>query len=233
MISVLDIGSADLGETIMPWATMPNVEVTGFDFPTVLGDGKIHHFHKTRWPGCSSLLKPNSHVVDRFVGMGSLHPDDNFHVSSTIPVKTTKLDDLKFPDPDWIKMDVQGAELMILQHGQKTLAKAGVLHIEVAFLPLYEKQPLFHQVAGFLYERGWFLHAFWNLETRCFRPMNVENGGQQMTDGDAIFINPNAWTTKTAEIMEKGYGSYYLAFMILSQLDQEAAAAMRERLMAA
>jgi hypothetical protein len=48
-----------------------------------------------------------------------------------------------------VKIDVQGFEDQVIQGGQTTLARARVALVELSVEPLYDNQPLFHEV----YER--------------------------------------------------------------------------------
>ena len=57
-------------------------------------------------------------MIDLFEGIGAADAGGNFHVTHTEQVKTTRLDDISgLPEPDFIKLDIQGAELLVLQHG--------------------------------------------------------------------------------------------------------------------
>ena len=91
--------------------------------PLFLGDGEPATFHLTRYPGCSSLLEPDPAIINLFETMGC-EADGNFHVVGTERVQTSRLDDL-LPDVrgDYIKIDVQGAELTILRNGRAVLAR--------------------------------------------------------------------------------------------------------------
>ena len=86
--------------------------------PVFLGNGARATFHVTRYPGCSSLLKPNPDLIDKFMTIGCADPGGNFHVQRTEAVETVRLDDLG-PDisVDYLKIDVQGYELEIMRHG--------------------------------------------------------------------------------------------------------------------
>ena len=87
-------------------------------FPYFLGNGGFSTFYITRYPGCCSLLEPDSSVIDLFEGIGAADAGGNFHVTHTEQVKTTRLDDISgLPEPDFIKLDIQNAELLVLQHG--------------------------------------------------------------------------------------------------------------------
>src|SRR5688572_10177302 len=107
--------------------------------------------HLTRSPGCSSVYPPNRELLDR------IFKTDRFDVlfKKTVPAKPLDFYELK---PDFIKLDTQGSELDILRGGEKTLACAVGVEIEVEFLPMYRGQPLFAEVDTFLRDSGFELH---------------------------------------------------------------------------
>jgi FkbM family methyltransferase len=90
----------------------------------------------------SSLLRPKRHVSE--------HPWCKF---SQVKVTTTKLDNYKYRF-DFIHMDVQGAELMVMKGGEKTLRTAKAIWIEVSNIELYANQALKPQVSHFLTHLG-------------------------------------------------------------------------------
>jgi FkbM family methyltransferase len=70
----------------------------------------------------------------------------------------TRLDDLVadtgFPQPDLIKLDLQGAELEALAGAGACLEHAQVLVLEVSFLPFQRGAPLLHDTLSFCEARG-------------------------------------------------------------------------------
>ncbi len=64
------------------------------------------------------------------------------------------------PSIDFLKLDVQGAELDVLMGGENSLKNVRALEIEVEFNPLYLGQPLFGDVDRFMREKGFVL---WRL----------------------------------------------------------------------
>lgn len=142
-IDILDIGAMleEGGDHYDPLLTQGLARVTGFEpnpaefarlvnrpgpyryLPVFLGDGGTAKFHLTRYPGCSSLLEPDPAVINLFETMGC-EEDGNFRVVRTEQVQTSRLDDLPADiKTDYIKIDIQGAELMVLQNGPRLLAK--------------------------------------------------------------------------------------------------------------
>jgi FkbM family methyltransferase len=75
-----------------------------------------------------------------------------------INVNTTSLDSLatgrKF---DYIKMDVQGAELEILSGSSKTLQEASFVQLELSLVQCNKSSPLFAEVCAFMHHNNFFL----------------------------------------------------------------------------
>ena len=90
----------------------------------------------------SSLLRPKRHLTE--------HSWCKF---DQIKVTTTKLDSYKYKF-DFIHMDVQGAELLVLKGGEKTVKQAKAVWIEVSNIELYAAQALKPQIAFFMSHLG-------------------------------------------------------------------------------
>lgn len=56
-----------------------------------------------------------------------------------------------------LKLDVQGAEVLVLQGAERTMRQARFLLLEVSLVPLNENAPLFAEVVAFLAQRGFAL----------------------------------------------------------------------------
>ncbi len=111
----------------------------------------------TNFTGCSSLYPPNESYVERFSGYSDL-----FKLITTVEVDTTTLDDFceseGINEIDFIHLDVQGAELQVLE-GAARILEGGVLAVatEVNFTELYVNQPLFSDVDIYLRKQGFTL----------------------------------------------------------------------------
>ncbi|HWY88036.1 MAG TPA: FkbM family methyltransferase [Gemmataceae bacterium] len=204
--------------------------------PYFLGDGGLATFHVTRYPGCSSLYEPDPAVIDLFTSIGA-GDDGNFSVISTQAVETRRLDDIsELGHADFIKLDVQGAELDILRHGTVTLDGALVVECEVEFLALYKRQPLFGDVYAFLAAHGFVLHKLIDVQGRCLRPFVLNNNPyapiSQMLWADAVFVRDftrlerfaNEELLNAAVILHEVYFSYDLAVHFLKEYDRRAGA---------
>ena len=107
-------------------------------------------------PGLSSLLKPNTSVINTF----NNHAD--YKIKSTQTIKTIKLNEAakkyKFETADFLSIDTQGSELEILMSGQSLLESSILgIFIETEFQELYEGQSLFADVDKYLRNIGFIL----------------------------------------------------------------------------
>ncbi|MCW6511355.1 FkbM family methyltransferase [Lichenifustis flavocetrariae] len=207
--------------------------------PCVVGDGGRHTLHVCQASGMTSLLEPNPEVLRHFHSFPEWAT-----VIAKVPIDTVRLDDIpQSIGMDFLKIDVQGAELMIFQSGTERLRDACVIHTEVEFLPLYKDQPLFSDVDQFLRTQGFVLHRFSEMNSRVIRPVAV-NGNpyaslSQHLYADAIFIKDftrlNRFSApqllKTAAILHDCYRSTDLVIYLLAEYDRRTATTLADRFM--
>jgi FkbM family methyltransferase len=103
-------------------------------------------------------------------------------VASQIQVETMSLPALmhryELQSVDLLKLDLQGAERIVLEGAESVLARINVIYTEVFFEPLYAGCWLFFEVAAFLAARGFKLCALSNLA-------HGRNG--DLLQGNAVF----------------------------------------------
>jgi FkbM family methyltransferase len=141
-----------------------------------------------RAPGRTSLYPPNKRILDRFPNPGRF---DTISVEEVDASRVSTLDAVLAEAPfnvDFLKLDTQGSELAILRGGRRALAEMIVgVRAEVSFLPVYEGQPLFAEVDGFLRQHGFELfdlsRAHWK------RAAHEGSAGKgQLVFGDALYF---------------------------------------------
>lgn len=142
-------------------------------------------------PGTSSVYKPNNIILDQF-------PDANrFDAKENIEIETKTVDKLadtgKMPNVDFAKIDVQGAELAILEGGVKHFSNELIgLEVEVEFSELYKGQPLFSDVEVFV--RKQLGLELWDIKKTYWKHKDgIEVGGStkgKLVFGDALFLRP-------------------------------------------
>jgi FkbM family methyltransferase len=196
--------------------------------PHAVGDGCLHTLRFCRAAGMTSLLEPNPAVLGLFHGF----PDWGTVTGTTI-VQTVRLDDIaETKGADLIKLDIQGAELMVLQHAAQRLADAVIVQAEVEFLPLYLDQPLFGDVDRLLRQHGFMLHRFFPDVSRVVRPLCINNdpyaGLSQLVWADAIFIRDITCLDRLSDrqllamaaILHDCYGSVDVVLHLLGEHDR-------------
>ena len=209
--------------------------------PYFLGRGEARTFYVTRYPGCSSLYEPDPAVIDLFATLGT-GPDGNYEVVDRIEVETKRLDDIdECPPPDYVKIDVQGGELDVLDGGAEKLRDAVVIETETEFVPLYKEQPLFADVQTRLGALGFYLHKLVDVGGRTFRPVRNEprpyRAISQLLWADAVFVRrftdlaalSDTQLLKAALVLHEVYRSFDLVIHLLGELDRRQNSALATR----
>lgn len=156
--------------------------------PHAVGDGGRHTLRLCVLPGMTSLLEPNPEVLSLFYGFS-----DWAKVVREVELDTVRLDDMpETAGMDFLKIDIQGGELMVFRNAPERLANALMIHTEVEFMPMYVGQPLFSDVDLFLRSQGYMLHRFDPLVTRDIQPLlfgvDPYVGHSQLVWADAIYV---------------------------------------------
>lgn len=156
--------------------------------PYAVGDGGQHTLHICQAPGMTSLFNPDGRMLALF----HLFPEFG-KVLSTEPVQTRRFDEIaEISAVDFLQMDVQGSELAVLQGGREKLAAAVAVQTEISFLPLYERQPLFHDVDRELRLQGFVPHAFAAVKRWGITPLLVNNDPRkplnQLLEADIVYV---------------------------------------------
>ena len=136
----------------------------------------------------SSLDEPTLPLLSMFQALPEL-----VRVVRRQPLTTKRLDDVpEAAGTDFLKLDVQGAELDVIRGASKTLSSVTIVQTEVEFVPLYEGQPLFADVDMALRAHGFMFHKFLGLSGRAFKPFlrdknpNLPIG--QILWSDAVYV---------------------------------------------
>lgn len=121
-------------------------------------DGEAH-FEINRSEASSSLLPIDPRNSEWF--------GRDLSVADSIVVPTLALPELmareKLESVDLLKMDLQGAERLVLTGGAESLARVRVIYTEVFFEPLYAGAWLFGEMNEFLSGRGFKLCGLSNI----------------------------------------------------------------------
>ncbi|XWK86759.1 MAG: FkbM family methyltransferase [Phormidium sp.] len=177
-----EIANADLASRQVNW--------TEKHIPLALSDtGGEATLYVTQHPMCSSLFPPNEAYISRFSEL-----IEYMSLDFTIDIETTTIEAFcqgeGITEIDFLKVDVQGADLKVLQ-GAKEILESSVLAIqaEVLFCELYQNQPLFGDVDRFLREREFTLFSLpVAFRHRQVSPIVSEINPGQLLWGDAVYI---------------------------------------------
>ena len=166
------------------------------------------NFYLCKKPEVSSILKPNRDFLDKF-------PDSKrFNIEKKEFTKTKILDKSLPPkEIDFIKLDIQGAELNALKGMPNKLRNCLGLEIEVEFSELYINQPLFGDLDDFLKSNGFEFIDF----TSLFRWERFKhNNYGQCIFGDGLWLRSPEYVVKN---MPNKYSEYILATAIYGRYD--------------
>ncbi|WP_075482262.1 FkbM family methyltransferase [Candidatus Pelagibacter communis] len=199
-------------------------------FPFALGEKKEKRkFYQTYHPVCSSLYEPNEKLIRNYNNLNIAY------LKEITEIETISLDEFlklnKIDDLDFIKIDIQGAELDVFKGANKILDKVLMIVSEVEFVHQYINQPLFGDVSSFLDGKEFMFHKFLGFGGRTLKPVimgNNENFATQQFWSDAIFIKKINDVSKMeslnllkASILSFIYGSPDLTFFYLTAYDKK------------
>ena len=179
----------DVGSSVLHWSTVakelwPNAEIILFD---AFQEVEFLYENYKYYIGCLSDVDnkevkfyqndyfPGGNSYYREIGCdnGKYFPLDKYKI-----MKTATLDRIvkekKFPLPDFVKIDVQGAELDILKGGIETIGNAKRLIVELQHTEYNEGAKLVNESLPIIETMGW----------KCDNPLFQNNG----SDGDYSFI---------------------------------------------
>lgn len=169
--------------------------------------------YETKFAASSGLYRVNERFFKRLLN------HDNATVLHARQVTTQTLDmarsEYKIPEPDFIKLDVEGAELEILQ--ATDLSSTFGVFTEFRFHREINGTPAFHELDAYMRTQGFMLYDIeFSRQSRRGLPyqgtkMNYTNGerlyvetqGGQVMDGNALYLrDPLLFTMDPVQIMK-------------------------------
>lgn len=208
-MEIVDIGAMDVGEE-PPYSRLMRpgkFRIVGFEpienecaalnakagpgrlfLPYFIGDGSERTFHINSAVMTSSFFQADPEVVNRFNSLGEL-----MRTVRTERVRTRRLDDIaELTRVDFLKADVQGAELEVLRGGRRVLSQTKLIECEVNFVPMYRDMPLWSDIDAEMRAQGFLFHTFSGLAGRAFKPVVVNNDPTmpvaQLLWGNALYV---------------------------------------------
>lgn len=202
--------------------------------PYFIGDGRRRTFYLTNQSATASLYEPDPTIINAFHNLPEL-----MQVVEKIEVDTRRLDDLdEIKSIDYLKIDVQGAEVDVMRGAERLLKSACVVQTEINFVPLYKDMPLFSDVDAEMRRQGFLLHYVAHAMGRPFRPLFLNNDLNQMVRqvlwGDAVYVRDYRtfgdiepeMLLKLAVILNDQYTSVDLAALCLQHYDHRTKAGL-------
>lgn len=140
---------ADLHTTDSHWRSLRYL-------PFAIGGQKgTRTLYRPKFGNSSTLLPPNSAIGEVF------DKRQFFDVEETTEVDVVSLDDalsqFDIRDPDYLKLDVEGAEFEILEGASEALSRLSVIRVEVCFVEVRQGQRLGMEVGHHLEGLGFRL----------------------------------------------------------------------------
>jgi len=197
-------------------------------YPYALGKkNEKRLFYETNHPMCSSLYEPDTDMMKLYNAL------ENAYLKKTYEIETITLDkfikDEKIEDLDFIKIDIQGGELDVLEGAITVLSKIIAVVSEVEFVQIYKNQPLFGDVNTFLTNQNMMFYKFLGLSGRTMRPTIIKDilyASQHMWS-DALFIKKFEEIRKLTSskllklsIIAANYGSPDISFNCFKIFDE-------------
>jgi FkbM family methyltransferase len=255
-INIVDVGANPLAGIKGPYQTLIDANLaslvgfepdpTVFDelqaikgprqtyLPLAVGDGKRHQFRLCQMSGMNSLLAPNFDLLNLVHRHGAWA-----QVMSVVDVDTSRLDDIaEIEAMDYLKIDIQGAEMLVFENATEKLKDCLVVHTEAMFVPMYVGQPLFSEQELFLRKFGLQVHKFFEMQGHVLKPLLVNGDSHaplsQVFWADVIFIKDITrldrlrpeQLLKLAIILHDVYGSFDVAHLLLEAYDRAAGTAL-------
>ena len=206
-ITICDIGASSIDKTefIDELFNNTNSELIGFEpneeefnkleknnprktfYDYAIGDGSEKYLNICKGVGMSSFLEPDMDYLNKFYWF-----DEYSKIVKKKKIKTKKLDDIK-EKIDLLKIDVQGYEYEIIQHGKDKIKNSLVIQLETSPIPLYKNEKTSSEVINQLEKLGFSLHMFNKVNTKPFKPMKINNsifqGLHHLFQLDCVMIN--------------------------------------------
>ncbi|MCR5878838.1 FkbM family methyltransferase [Phenylobacterium sp. J367] len=248
-IRIVDVGANPIGDP-PPYASLMatgRADLIGFEpnpearqaledakgpyetyLPYAVADGGRHELKICLNSGMTSLLEPSVPVLSLF---------NNFAFWATVvervELDTVRLDDLpEIEGMDYLKIDIQGGEVMVFENARERLRDALVVHTEVCFMQMYIDQPLYGDIDAVMRANGFMLHRFDALTTRDLSPLRIGNhkrdGHSQLFWGDVIYIRDivdlsgldDGQILRLANILHDCYRSFDVVLRLLQESDR-------------
>ena len=199
-------------------------EPYGFEIlPDVIGDGEERVFHQSEAGLVSGLFKINAEFLEAFT-----YPEIAGRFAKETAVQTTRLDDLpELRGADFLKLDMEGAELLALRHAETLLKDVTVVQIECNIIPNQDGGCMYWEVGKFFHERGFLVNKLIPFRILNFKPWTTPPGLSQCHSSDFVFVRDfrsrGEWPARkllnAAIILQDIYDAFDIASLLLKSFD--------------
>ena len=186
--TIIDVGASDGGFAKKSRAFFPNASIHSIEALPASYAKLVNRFKgDNKFISYNTAVSDKEGIIDFYLcddntGSSSMLEMTDIHKeaypttqkNTKLSVPATTIDKLfvnqQFEKDILLKIDVQGAELIVLKGADHLLKETKMIFAEVNFLPLYKDCVLFDELYSFLKNYG-------------FRLAGVENVSQDLTDG--------------------------------------------------
>ena len=199
--------------------------------PYAVGDGGAHTLNICVASGMTSLLEPDPATLGLFDYLRPLG-----EVTRRVPVQTRRLDDIaEIRQLDFLKIDVQGGELAVIQGGAVKLSQAVAVQTEVSFVTLYRNQPGLGDIDLEMRRQGFIPHCFAAVKRWPIAPCVIDGDPRrplnQLLEADIVYARDISRPERMQDeqlkhlalIAHHCYGSFDLALRCVMLLEQRRA----------
>ena len=143
----------------------------------------------------ASLLRPNPQVCDPF------NKSQFFKVREEIQIDTRVLSEvlkeIGVTGPDYLKLDIEGAEHQVLETLKALFAGISMIKVEVSFMPFREGHPVASEIERFMNSHGFQLidivgATHWRFHGNITHPFlskeEIPYSRAQLVHGDYLFL---------------------------------------------
>ncbi len=190
----------------------------------IANNSKNRNFYITNDSASNSLFEPDPQLISRYkqnyCDLKWISTVENVGLKKIIKVDTTSLNDwankYSIKDIDYIKLDVQGAELEILEGTGKIFDNVVGMNIEVWFVPVYKNQPLFADLDKFIRRKkfdffSFFIYTAGQYAGRMTSPVSygkvnspfAQRFAGQLLTADALYFKDPLHNNKSLTITKK------------------------------
>jgi FkbM family methyltransferase len=179
--------AAELTQTASQTAPWAGLKI----LPHALADRRRNlTLHLLKRANNSSIFPVDMRWYERYALAG-------FELEKELQLPAVPLDEIVFGEGDHLhrgeilKIDTQGAELLILQGAERTLRERTLcLVCEASFFTVYQGAPLFSELELHLRQRGFSLYGFLDVQQRSSRRLDkrLTRGRERWMQADAAFF---------------------------------------------